>query len=104
MRDLEARQVRRYAPVAPAVVVTANDAEVRGDVQLFLPIVADDIVDRKVAVVGRRRECRRAAFDLEVRERTRARAWPAFAHVEDVTRSGGGRCVVGRGNGETREH
>ena len=94
MRDLEARQVRRYAPVAPAVVVTPNDAEVRGDVQLFLRVVADDIVDRQVAVVGRRRECRRAAFDLEVRERTRARGRTAFAHVEDVTRSGRRRCVV----------
>ena len=70
MRDLEARQVRRYAPVGPAIVVTPNDAEVRGDVQLLLRVVADNIVDRQVAVVGRRRECRRAAFDLEVRERT----------------------------------
>ena len=96
MRDLEARQVRRYAPVGPAVVVTPNDAEVRGDVQLFLRVVADDIVDRQVAVVGRRRECRRAAFDVKVRERTRARGWTAFAHVEDVTRSGGRRCIVAR--------
>src|SRR5215831_857109 len=104
MRDLEARQVRRYAPVAPAVVVTPNDTEVRGDVQLFLPIVADDIVDRQVAVVGRRRECRRAAFDLEVRERTRAGAWTAFAHVEDVTRSGGRRCVVAGVSDERTMH
>ena len=94
MCDLEARQVLRYAPVAPAVVVTPNDAEVRGDVQLFLRVVADDIVDRQVAVVGRRRECRRAAFDLEVRERTRARGCTAFEHVEDVTRSGRRRGVV----------
>ena len=94
MRDLEARQVRRYAPVGPAVVVTPNDAEVRGDVQLLLRVVADDIVDRQVAVVGRRRECRRAAFDVEVRERTRARGRTAFAHVEDVTRSGRRRCIV----------
>src|SRR6266576_3068931 len=94
MRDLEARQIRRYAPVAPAVVVTTNDAEVRGDVQLFLRVVADDIVDRQVAVVGRRWERRRAAFNLEVRERTRARGWTAFAHVEDVTRSGRRRGVV----------
>ena len=76
MRDLEARQVRRYAPVACAVVVTPNDTEVRGDVQLLLRIVADDVVDRQVAIVGRRRECRRAAFDVEVRERTRAGAVP----------------------------
>src|SRR5262245_41630010 len=94
MRNLEARQVRRYAPVAPAVVVTPNDSEVRGDIQLFLRVIADDIVDWKVAIVGLRRECRRAAFDLEVREGTRARGRTAFAHVEDVTRSGRRRGVV----------
>ena len=94
MRDLEARQVRRYAPVAPAVVVTPNDAEVRGDVQLLLRVVADDVVHRQVASAGRRRECRRAALDVEVRERARARSCTAFAHVEDVTRSGRRRCVV----------
>src|SRR5262249_56160526 len=54
----------------------------------------DDIVDRQVAVVGRRRECRRAAFDLEVRERTRARGRTAFKHLEGMTRSGGRRCIV----------
>src|SRR5262249_5505901 len=104
MRDLEARQVRRYAPVASAVVVTPNDAEVRGDVQLFLRVVADDIVDRQVAVVGRRRECRGAAFDLEVREQTRARGRTAFAHVEDVTRRGGRRCVVAGGKEKRTIH
>ena len=96
MRDLEARQVRRYAPVGPAVVVTPNDAEVRGDVQLLLRVVADDIVDRQVAVVGRRRECRRAALDIEVRERARTRGRTAFEHVEDVPRSGRRHGVVAR--------
>src|SRR4029453_14498829 len=104
MRDLETRQVLRYAPVAPAVIVTPNDAEVRGDVQLFLRIVADDIVDRQVAVVGRRRECRRAAFDLEVGERTRARAWTAFPPAENVTRSGGRRGVVAGVSDERTMH
>src|SRR4029077_4263904 len=94
MRDLKTRQVRRYAPVAPAVVVPPNDAEVCSDVQLPLYVVADDIVDRQGAISGRRRECRSTAFHLEVREQTRARGRTAFTHVEDVTRSGRRRGVV----------
>src|SRR5207248_7998973 len=96
MRDLEPRQVRRYAPVGSAIVVTPNDAEVRGDVRLLLCVVADDVVYRQVAIVRWRRECRRAALDVEVGERARAGSCTAFAHIEDVARSGRRHGVVAR--------
>src|SRR6266481_6870154 len=71
VRDLEARQARRYAPAALAVVDTHKDAEVRGDVQVRLCIVADDVVYRQVARARRRWERRRAGLDVQVREHAR---------------------------------
>lgn len=68
MRDLQARQVACCATIAPAIIVAANDAEVCRDVQLLLGVVADDVIDRQVTIIGRRRECSRAALDVQVRE------------------------------------
>src|SRR5438552_17859828 len=74
VRDLEARQARRYFPAALAVAVTQKDAEVRGDVQVLPRVVADDVVHRQISGARWRWERRRAGLDVQIRERARTRS------------------------------
>lgn len=50
MHDFVARHARRDVPAARPVVVSAQHAEVRRDVQRLVDIVADDVAHRQVAI------------------------------------------------------
>src|SRR5438128_4266599 len=84
VHDLEPGHPGRDVPVALVVAVVPQDAEVRPDVELAGPVVADDVADREVAARIRRRERARAALDIEIRELTRTGRDPALEHAEDV--------------------
>src|SRR5207245_3112121 len=86
MRDLEARQALRHVPAFRAISVAPKDAEVRGDVEHLLCVVADDVGDGQVSIVRGRRESCRASLDVQVRERARAGA-ASFDDIEDMTGS-----------------
>jgi len=94
MRDLEARQARSHVP-ALAIVVAPEDAEVRGDVQIFICIVANDVIYRQVAVICWCREGRCAALHVKVREQAGSRGRrTTLQHVEDVAWKSRRRGVV----------
>src|SRR5205814_5343476 len=85
VHHLVARHALRDVP-ALAVVVAAENAEVRRREERSASVVADDVAHRQIAVPVRGRELAGALLDVQVHEHARVRRDAVLVDVEPVSR------------------